>query len=40
MEEKPIDSAPAAVVQPQNGLDFVFVPDDLFFFRKFETDSK
>lgn len=40
MEEKPIDSAQEAVVQPQNGLDFIFVPDDLFFFKKFEADGK
>lgn len=40
MEEKPIDSAQTAVVRSQSLLDFVFVPDDLFFFKKFETDGK
>ena len=40
MEEKPIDSAQTVAVQPQSGWDFIFVPDDLFFFKKFETDGK
>ena len=40
MEEEPIDSAQAIVVQPQNVLDFIFVPDDLFFFKKFEAEGK
>ena len=40
MEEKTIDSTQTAVVQPQSGLDFIFVPDDLFFFKKFEAEGK
>ena len=40
MEGKPIDPSQTAAVQPQSGLNFIFVPDDLFFFKKFEMDGK
>ena len=40
MEEKSIDTARTTIVQPQDGLNFIFVPDDLFFFKTFEADSK
>lgn len=40
MEEKSTEAVQTAAVQPKNGLDFIFAPDDLFFFKGFEADGK